>query len=49
MFERIPLKRIADSLGKSVDEAELWILKLIRSLDIEAKIDSVEKVLISTR
>ena len=49
VFDRVDLKKIANSLGKSVDEAELWALKLIRSLDIEAKIDSVSQVLISAR
>lgn len=36
-------------IGKTEDEAELWILGFIRSLDIEAKIDSVERVVLSHR
>ena len=49
IFERISIKKIAASIGKEVDEAELWILKLIRSLDIEAKIDSVELEVIAMK
>lgn len=49
VFERVSLAEIAKVTGKTEDEAELWILSFIRSLDIEAKIDSVERVVISYR
>jgi hypothetical protein len=45
----VSLAEIAKVTGKTEDEAELWILSFIRSLDIEAKIDSVERVVISYR
>jgi hypothetical protein len=43
VYEKVPIAHIASFIAKSEDEAELWILGLIRSLDIEAKIDSVRK------
>ena len=43
------IQKIADFTGKSVEEAELWILGFIRSLDIDAKIDSVEGVVIASK
>lgn len=49
VYEQVPLKKIAEFTGKSVEEAELWILGYIRSLDIEAKIDSVEGVVVASR
>lgn len=49
VYDRVPLQKIADFTGKTLDEAEMWILGFIRSLDIEAKIDSVEGVVISFR
>lgn len=49
MYERVPISKIAKSINKSEEDAELWILNFIRSLDIEAKIDAVEGVVISSR
>ena len=40
---------MAEFTGKSYEDAELWILGFIRSLDIDAKIDSVEGVVIASR
>jgi hypothetical protein len=41
------LNQIATFTGKSLDEAELWILSYIRSGDIEAKIDSINELVIN--
>jgi hypothetical protein len=41
VYETIPLSEISSFTGKSIEEAELWILNYIRSGDIEAKIDSI--------
>jgi hypothetical protein len=45
----VPIAEIAQFIGRSEEEAEMWILGFIRSLDIEAKIDSVRGVVVSSR
>lgn len=49
IYESVRIEEIASFIKKSELEAELWILKYIRSSDIEAKIDSVEGRVVSMR
>lgn len=49
VYEKVPISKIAKSINKTDEEAEVWILNFIRSLDIEAKIDAVEGMVISSR
>jgi hypothetical protein len=45
----VRIEEIASFIKKSELDAELWILKYIRSSDIEAKIDSIEGRVVSMR
>jgi len=47
VYETIPLSHIASFTGKSLEDAEFWILSYIRSGDIEAKIDSISEMVIN--
>lgn len=49
VYEKVSISKIAESINKTEEEAEVWILNFIRSLDIEAKIDAVEGMVISSR
>ena len=49
VYEQVSLEKISEFTGKSVEEAEMWVLGFIRSLDIEAKIDSVDGVVLAFR
>jgi hypothetical protein len=49
VYERVPLSEIAQFIGRGEEEAEMWILGFIRSLDIEAKIDSVRRVVVASK
>ena len=37
---------VADFLEKNVEEAEIWIVNLVRNANIEAKIDSEKGVIV---
>lgn len=49
IYESVKIEEISKFIKKSEFEAELWILKYIRSSDIEAKIDSIEGRVVSMR
>ena len=49
IYESVRIEEIGSFIKKSELEAELWILKYIRSSDIEAKIDSIEGRVVSMR
>lgn len=49
VYETIPLSDVSTFTGKSIEEAELWILNYIRSGDIEAKIDSVAETVVNNK
>lgn len=49
VYETIPLEEVAKFTGLKSEEAELWILSYIRSGDIEAKIDSINSVLVNNK
>lgn len=49
IYESVAITEIANFIKKSELEAEFWILKYIRSSDIEAKIDSIEGKVVSMR
>lgn len=49
VYESVEIKNIADFVGKTEEEAELWILKYIRSGDIEAKIDATHGVILTAK
>jgi hypothetical protein len=45
----VKISEIAEFTKKSELDAELWILKYIRSSDVEAKINSIEGRVVSMR
>ncbi len=49
IYESVLISEISEFTKKSDLEAELWILKYIRSSDIEAKINSIEGKVVSMR
>lgn len=49
VYETIPLRDISSFTGKSIQDAELWILSYIRSGDIEAKIDSIAETVVNNK
>lgn len=49
IYESVEISEIAKFIKKTDLEAELWVLKYIRSSDIEAKIDSIEGRVVSMR
>jgi hypothetical protein len=49
IYESVNISEVAQFTKKNELEAELWILKYIRSSDIEAKINSIEGKVVSMR
>ncbi len=47
--DEVEIKEIAEFIGKSELEAELWMLKFIRSRDIDAKLNSTKGTVISNK
>ena len=49
IYESVKIEEVSKFIKKNDLESELWILKYIRSSDIEAKIDSIEGRIVSMR
>lgn len=49
IYESVTISEVAEFTKKNELDAELWMLKYIRSSDIEAKIDSIEGKVVSMR
>jgi len=39
VYRKVEIKNVAECLGVPVDEAEVWIVNLIRNANMDAKID----------